>query len=126
MEVDDVGAVVAHQVHRFFSEPANRSIINKLRSAGVHWPDLDQQRIGDLPLDSQIWVVTGKLESMTREDAQERLRRLGAKVANSVSGKTHCLVAGPGAGSKLKKAQDLEIEIIDEQQLLDRLMEIEA
>ena len=69
-------------------------------------------------------MVTGKLESMTREDAQERLRRLGAKVANSVSGKTHCLVAGPGAGSKLKKAQDLGLEIIDEQQLLDRLAEI--
>ncbi|MEK9927555.1 MAG: NAD-dependent DNA ligase LigA [Halieaceae bacterium] len=124
IEVDDVGAVVAHQVHRFFAEPANRAIVQKLRSAGVHWPDLSQQSVGDLPLDSQIWVVTGKLESMTREDAQERLRRLGAKVANSVSGKTHCLVAGPGAGSKLKKAQDLGLEIIDEQQLLDRLAEI--
>ena len=124
IEVDDVGAVVAHQVHRFFAEPANRAIVEKLRSAGVHWPDLSQQSVGDLPLDSQIWVVTGKLESMTREDAQERLRRLGAKVANSVSGKTHCLVAGPGAGSKLKKAQDLGLEIIDEQQLLDRLAEI--
>ena len=126
IEVDDVGAVVAHQVHRFFSEPANRAIMEKLRSAGVHWPDLDQQPVGDLPLDSQIWVVTGKLESMTREDAQERLRSLGAKVANSVSGKTYCLVAGPGAGSKLKKAQDLGIDIIDEQQLLDRLTEIEG
>ena len=79
-----------------------------------------------MPLSSQTWVVTGKLDSMTREDAQERLRRLGAKVSNSVSGKTTCLVAGPGAGSKLKRAQSLEIEIIDEQQLLARLASLES
>jgi DNA ligase (NAD+) len=75
----------------------------------------------DLPLAGQIWVVTGKLEALSRDDAKARLQALGAKVAGSVSAKTTCLVAGPGAGSKLAKANELGIEVVDEQALLSLL-----
>jgi len=126
LEVEDVGPVVANNISRFFQEPANLAIIEKLVNAGLQWPAIEVVSGDGMPLSSQTWVVTGKLESMTREDAQERLRRLGAKVSNSVSGKTTCLVAGPGAGSKLKRAQALEVEIIDEQQLLARLASLES
>lgn len=74
----------------------------------------------------QTWVISGALDSMTRDEAGERLRQLGAKVAGSVSKKTTCLVAGPGAGSKLVKAQTLDVPVIDEAALLSRLSEWEA
>jgi len=126
LEVEDVGPVVANNISGFFQEPANLLIIEKLVNAGLQWPAIEEVSGEGMPLSSQTWVVTGRLDSMTREDAQERLRRLGAKVSNSVSGNTTCLVAGPGAGSKLKRAQALEIEIIDEQQLLARLASLET
>jgi len=74
-------------------------------------------------LSGQTWVVTWKLECLTRDDAKAALQGLGGKVAGSVSAKTTCLVAGPGAGSKLAKATDLGIEIIDEAALLALLKE---
>ena len=74
----------------------------------------------------KTWVVTGKLDSMTREEHRRDCGDLAPKSPTSVSGKTTCLVAGPGAGSKLKRAQSLEIEIIDEQQLLARLASLES
>ena len=77
--------------------------------------------IQDLPFAGQTWVVTGTLESLSRDEAKEKLEKLGAKAAGSVSKKTNCVVAGPGAGSKLKKAEELEIEVIDEPEFLARL-----
>jgi DNA ligase (NAD+) len=71
----------------------------------------------------QTWVVTGKLEALSRDEAKDYLQRLGAKVAGSVSAKTHRVVAGPGAGSKLKKATDLDIPVMDEAGFLDVLRE---
>ena len=73
------------------------------------------------PLAGQTWVVTGKLEAMPRDDAKRHLQELGAKVAGSVSAKTQCVVAGPGAGSKLAKAQELGVEVVDELELLKLL-----
>ena len=75
----------------------------------------------DLPLAGQTWVVTGKLEQLSRNDAKAHLQALGAKVAGSVSAKTTCLVAGPGAGSKLTRATELKIDTIDEAALLGLL-----
>ena len=77
------------------------------------WPDLEVV-VADLPLAGQTWVVTGKLEQLGRADAKGHLQALGAKVAGSVSAKTTCVVAGPGAGSKLGQAHELDIDVIDE------------
>jgi DNA ligase (NAD+) len=123
LQVADVGPVVADYLRQFFDAEENLAVVAALRAAGVRWPDLDLTQVDDLPLAGQTWVVTGTLESMTRDEAKALLRQYGAKVAGSVSAKTTCLVAGPGAGSKLDKAQALGIKIIDEaglQALLER------
>ena len=119
-EVEDVGPVVAGHVVGFFAEPANRRTMGSLIELGVHWPTPEPDQ-GGAQLSGQTWVVTGKLEAMSRDQAEEALRALGAKVSGSVSGKTTAVVAGPGAGSKLKKAETLGIEVIDETEFLSRL-----
>ena len=123
--VSDVGPVVAAHIRHFFAETANRNTIARLLALGVHWPAHAPMTDGAGLLVGQTWVVTGKLETMSREIAEARLRNLGAKVASSVSAKTNCLVAGPGAGSKLKKAIDLGVAVIDEAQLLVELSQWE-
>ena len=97
------------------------AVVAALRAAGMHWPDIEVASPGELPLDGETWVITGTLESMSRDEAKARLQDLGAKVSGSVSARTHTVVAGPGAGSKLKKAEELEIRILDEAALLDLL-----
>ena len=94
----------------FFNNPDNLSIIQALREAGVQWKDVEQSE--NQPLKGQTWVLTGSLETMSRAEAKEKLQLLGAKVAGSVSAKTHKVVAGPGAGSKLNKAQSLDIPVL--------------
>lgn len=121
-EVEDVGPIVAGHLRRFFGDSTKQNMINRLVDLGVHWPAPERQS-GDLPLSGQIWVVTGKLEEMSRDQAEASLRALGAKVSASVSGKTTCVVAGPGAGSKLKKAQSLSVSIIDETEFMAKLEE---
>ena len=121
-EVEDVGPIVAGHLRRFFGDSTKQNMINRLVDLGVHWP-APQRQSGDLPLSGQIWVVTGKLEEMGRDQAEASLRALGAKVSASVSGKTTCVVAGPGAGSKLKKAQSLSVSIIDETEFMAKLEE---
>lgn len=120
LQVDDVGPVVADHLRQFLDSTAQLAVAERLRDAGVSWPDLEIEQ-GSRILEGQTWVVTGSLEAMSRDVAKEHLQSLGAKVAGSVSAKTSCVVAGPGAGSKLKKAQDLEIKVIDEAQLLGLL-----
>jgi DNA ligase (NAD+) len=122
-EVSDVGPVVAHFVYDFFAQPENMAVVSKLSDAGVHWPDmvLNEDRL--LPLSGQTWVLTGGMDIMGRSEAKEKLQQLGAKVAGSVSTNTDCVVAGAGAGSKLKKAEDLGIQVVDETALLDLLRE---
>lgn len=118
LKVDDVGPVVADHLLQFFDSERSMAVVASLQAAGVGWPDIERLPQQNLPLAEQIWVVTGKLEAFSRDDAKVHLQALGAKVAGSVSAKTTCLVAGPGAGSKLAKASELGIEVIDEDALL--------
>jgi DNA ligase (NAD+) len=111
--VSDVGPVVADHLRQFFDSASSMAVVAELRSAGVSWPDIAVD-LSALPLAGQTWVVTGKLEALDRDEARARLQALGAKVAGSVSAKTTCVVAGPGAGSKLGRAQELGVEVIDE------------
>ncbi len=123
LQVADVGPVVADHLAQFFASASSMAVVSALRQAGVCWPDLEVTPVEDLPLAGQTWVVTGKLEAMGRDEAKMRLQSLGAKVAGSVSAKTRCVVAGPGAGSKLARAAELDVEVIDEAaflKLLDR------
>ncbi len=124
--VDDVGPIVAHFIAEFFQQPHNLEAIEALRAAGVHWPDQQPVQAESLPLAGQTYVLTGTLEQLARAEAKNKLLDLGAKVAGSVSAKTHCVVAGPGAGSKLTKAQDLGLDILDEAGLLVLLRDLGA
>ena len=119
MEVEDVGPVVAAHIRAFFEVDRNRAVIQDLMDLGVHWPAASVDAPQDGPdLTGQTWVLTGTLESMTRDEASDKLRALGAKVSGSVSAKTTMLVAGPGAGSKLDKAESLGVDVIDEAALI--------
>jgi DNA ligase (NAD+) len=113
-------------VREFFAEPANaeraRRIEAQLREFGMHW-ESERKAVEGLPLAGQTWVLTGTLEAMSRDVAKAKLEALGAKVAGSVSAKTSCVVAGPGAGSKLAKAAELGVPVLDEARLLERLAE---
>ena len=117
LEVEDVGPVVARHIVDFFRNPDNLSIVEAIRNSGVQWKDIDQTA-QSLPLKGQTWVLTGTLETMSRAEAKDRLQQFGAKVSGSVSAKTHAVVAGPGAGSKLNKAQSLDIQILTEESLI--------
>src|SRR5690606_32585252 len=114
LEIPDVGPVVARRSVDFFAQEANRELGAALRKAGVAPPEQEVLQSVQLPMEGQTWVVTGSLESMDRKEATTRLQTLGAKVAGSVSARTTCVVAGPGAGSKLGKAEELGVEVIDE------------
>ncbi len=92
---------------------------------GMHWTSEKQSNGAEDPLEGQTWVLTGTLETMGRSDAKNRLQALGAKVAGSVSANTDVVVAGPGAGSKLAKAEQLGIRVLDEAQFLQFLNEQE-
>ncbi|GAA0636300.1 NAD-dependent DNA ligase LigA [Halomonas beimenensis] len=118
--VEDVGPIVAAHVHTFFRQPHNRETIQALIDAGVHWEETEVEA-GPTPLEGQTWVLTGTLDTMTRDEGKARLQALGAKVSGSVSKKTACLVAGEAAGSKLTKAEQLGVEVIDEATFLERL-----
>ena len=112
--IDGVGSVMAQSIYLFFIDEGNRSMIDKLAKHGLN---LSLDPLGDhipLPFQGKIFVLTGTLTQFTREEAGLQIERLGGKVTSSVSKKTTFLIAGPGAGSKLAKAQKLEIEILSE------------
>lgn len=118
LAVPDVGEIVAKHVQSFFAEEHNQLIIEQLQAAGVRWVEqepVSEQDSAELPLLGQVFVITGTLSSMGRDDAKAYLQGLGGKVTGSVSAKTDCLVAGEKAGSKLTKAQSLGVEVLDEE-----------
>ena len=118
LAVRDVGPVVAQSILQFFAEPHNIEVVNKLRAAGVRWPESEglQQSAGILA--GKTLVLTGALPTLTRDAAKEKIEAAGGKVAGSVSKKTDYVVAGEEAGSKLVKAQELGVTILDEAGLL--------
>ena len=116
--VPDVGPVVARHVVAWFAQEENRRLIERLLAAGVHWPAVTRASHAGA-LTGKTFVLTGTLSSMTREQAQAALQEAGAKVSGSVSAKTSYVVAGADAGSKLKKAQDLGVPVLDEPALLE-------
>ena len=115
----------AKSVQEFFAQPEHCDVVAALQQLGVNWPAIDVIAPESLPLTGQIWVLTGTLESMSRNTAKQHLTDLGAKVAGSVSAKTTVVVAGPGAGSKLEKAQSLGVEVRSEEELLALFNEYE-
>ena len=117
LQVPDVGPVVAASIAHFFSEAHNRESIAQLRAAGVHWPESDPVRRPTGPLAGKTFVITGTLPTLKRDDAKSMIEAAGGKVAGSVSKKTDYVVAGEDAGSKLARARELEVSIIDEVQL---------
>jgi DNA ligase (NAD+) len=119
----DVGPVVGSQVVEFFADVDNREVVRRLREAGVSWPETNLGAAADQPLAGLTFVLTGSLETLGREEAEDALRALGAKAAGSVSKKTSYLVAGAEAGSKLRKAEELGVPVIDEAALLRILAE---
>lgn len=125
MQVPDVGPVVAASIVRFFRQPHNREVIAALRAAGVAWPELEALSEKPQPLAGQTWVLTGSLSHMSRDQAKEKLQQLGAKVSGSVSRKTHCVVAGEAAGSKLSDAEKLGVTVMDEAAFLQLLQDYE-
>lgn len=119
-KVADVGPIVAGHIETFFSNGENRALIERLIDHGISWPTITKSS-DSRPLDGKTYVLTGTLEQMPRNEAKAKLVALGAKVAGSVSKNTDCVVAGPGAGSKRTKAEELGIEIIDEGEFLQLL-----
>jgi DNA ligase (NAD+) len=119
VRVPDVGPIVAARIRDFLDEPHNLEVIARLQELGVHWEDSDPMQVAeDGPLSGKTFVITGTLPEMTRDEAKELIQKNGGKVTGSVSSKTSYLLAGEKAGSKLSKAQKLDVEIID----LDGLM----
>ncbi len=121
--VHDVGEVAAQAVRGFFDEDVNRQLVEALANAGVSMAALlkrsrSPQVMAYRPLSGQTFVITGTLETMTREEAEAKLEQLGAKVADAISKKTTALIAGAKAGSKLAKAEKLGVRVLDEEAFL--------
>jgi len=123
--VSDVGEIVAKHIYYFFRQDHNLAVVEQLCDAGVHWPDIEEIDSSELPLVGKTFVITGTFERLSRNEIKASLQALGAKVAGSVSKKTDALVAGAAAGSKLTKATELEIDILDESAVLALLSQNE-
>jgi DNA ligase (NAD+) len=118
LEVSDVGPIVAASIRTFFDQPHNREVVEQLRACGVHWTEGEPAARAPQPLSGKTFVITGTLPTLSRDEAKDRVEAAGGKVAGSVSKKTDYVVAGAEAGSKLTKAQELGITVIDETGLL--------
>ncbi len=115
LEVNDVGPIVAQSIRTFFDQPHNREVVEQLRAAGITWDEHDGEAdLTPKPLAGKTFVLTGTLPVLTRDQAKELIEAAGGKVSGSVSKKTTCVVAGEEAGSKLDKARELGVEVIDE------------
>ncbi|OGB35496.1 MAG: DNA ligase (NAD(+)) LigA [Burkholderiales bacterium RIFCSPLOWO2_12_FULL_61_40] len=120
-QVNDVGPVVAQSIHTFFQQPHNREVVEQLRACGVHWPEGDPATDGPKPLAGKTFVITGTLPTLGRDAAKDLIEAAGGKVSGSVSKKTSYVVAGAEAGSKLDKAQELGVPVLDESALLEMI-----
>lgn len=120
-QVPDVGPVVAESVAQFFAEPHNREVISGLLAAGVHYVTAAPRLVANGAAAGRIFVLTGTLPGLTRDDAKARIEAAGGRVTGSVSKKTDFVVAGAEAGSKLEKALELGVTVLDEQGLLTLL-----
>jgi DNA ligase (NAD+) len=118
IEVQDIGEIVAQHIFHFMREPLNIDIIDQLITLGITWPAIEEASKEQQPLLGKTIVLTGTLSQMGRSEAKAKLQDLGAKVSGSVSAKTDLLIAGEKAGSKLSKAESLNIEVWDENQML--------
>jgi DNA ligase (NAD+) len=121
LEVPDVGPVVAESIHTFFQQPHNREVVEQLRACGVSWEEGEPAARVPKPLAGKTIVLTGTLPTLSRDDAKDLLEAAGAKVAGSVSKKTDYVVAGAEAGSKLDKALELGVPVLDENGLRELL-----
>ena len=117
-QVRDVGPVVAQSMVEFFAEAHNRSVIAQLREAGVHWDEHTPEPMEDRIYTGKTFVLTGTLASLSRQQAKERLEALGAKVSGSVSKKTDFVVAGSDSGSKLERAMELGVAVLNEREFI--------
>jgi DNA ligase (NAD+) len=122
LEVADIGPVGAKSIISFLSDPLNRELIEQLRAVGIHWPESERANSAPKALQGKTFVLTGTLPTLTRDEAAQLIEAAGGKVAGSVSKKTSYVVAGEEAGSKLTKAQELGVPILDEAGL-HRLLE---
>jgi len=119
--VNDVGPVVAESITNFFSEIHNQTVITELLEAGITWPETNGKQLATGNLIGKTFVLTGTLPNLSRDDAKEMVEAAGGKVSGSVSKKTDYVIAGNDAGSKLDKAQELGLTILDETGLLELL-----
>ncbi len=121
--ITDIGPIVATNIYTFFRQPHNKEVISKLRRRGVTWPETGPTKrdYSNLLLSGKTIVLTGTLHSMSRNEAKTKLQELGAKVAASVSRKTDFVILGADPGSKATKAEQLGVEMLDEEQLLELL-----
>ena len=117
LNIRDIGPVVVKNIHAFFKQKHNREVIDSLLNAGINWPVVQAAK-KQQTLSGKIFVITGTLATMSRDDAKQSLQALGAKVTGSVSKKTDYLVAGDKPGSKVAKATELGVEVLSEEQLL--------
>ncbi|MEO6973010.1 MAG: NAD-dependent DNA ligase LigA [Rhodoferax sp.] len=117
-QVDDVGPIVAQSIHTFFQQPHNREVVEQLRACGVTWKEADPAPVAPKLLAGKTFVITGTLPTLSRDQAKDLIEAAGGKVAGSVSKKTSFVVAGTEAGSKLTKAKDLNVAVLDEAGLM--------
>jgi DNA ligase (NAD+) len=117
-EVPDIGPITAAHVHAFLNESRNARVIDELIKLGLRWPEIPDSVPGRLKFDGKTFVLTGKLSSLTRDDAGDIIRRMGGTVSGSVSKKTDFVIAGEDSGTKLKKATQLGLRILDEAEFL--------
>ena len=119
--VHEIGDAIAESIAGFFGRPAGRALISKLGAAGIAPRSEAADAATDWPHAGKLFVFTGKLERMTRADAAQEVKKRGGKTAGSISKKTDFVVAGPDAGSKLDKARELGLSILDEAKFLELL-----
>ena len=121
LNVNDVGPIVATSLRLFFDQPHNREVVEQLRACGVTWPEGPPAPVALQPLSGKTFVITGTLPTLSRDEAKALIEAAGGKVAGSVSKKTTFVVAGAEAGSKLIKAQELGVAVLDEAALQELL-----